>query len=155
MNKIIENFLEIHKNEYSIAHLCSETAFEHFANKCIVNKYSNERFDPMDITTDPGEKGLDGVAICVNGRVITSIDELEAILSDGKSLDVKFVFVQSKTSEHFEGDEIGTFIYGVKAFFASDELRPKTNDKMDNLIFIKDQIYKHSIPPSISQAHLS
>ena len=66
MNKIIENFLEIHKNEYSIAHLSPETAFEHFANKCIVNKYSNERFDPMDIMTDPGEKGLDGVAICVN-----------------------------------------------------------------------------------------
>lgn len=63
MNKIIENFLNIHKTEYSIERLDTETAFEHFANKCIVNKYSNERFDPSDIMTDPGEKGLDGVAI--------------------------------------------------------------------------------------------
>ena len=104
MNKIIENFLDIHKKEYSIETLSNETAFEHFVNKCIVNKYSNERFDPADIMTDPGEKGLDGVAICVNGRVITSNDELESILGEGKSLDVRFVFIQSKTSEHFDGD---------------------------------------------------
>lgn len=56
MNKIIENFLDIHKKEYSIERLDTETAFEHFTNKCIVNKYSNERFDPSDIMTDPGEK---------------------------------------------------------------------------------------------------
>lgn len=145
MNKIIENFLNIHKTEYSIERLDTETAFEHFANKCIVNKYSNERFDPSDIMTDPGEKGLDGVAICVNGRVITSVDELESILSEAKSLDVRFIFIQAKTSEHFDGDEIGTFIYGVKAFFAPENLRPKTNEKMDNLIMLKDEIYKHSI----------
>lgn len=34
MNKIIENFLNIHKTEYSIERLDTETAFEHFANKC-------------------------------------------------------------------------------------------------------------------------
>lgn len=145
MNKIIENFLEIHKKEYSIEHFVAETAFEHFTNKCIVNKYSSERFDPSDIMTDRGEKGLDGVAVCVNGRVITTIDELNSILGEGKSLDIRFVFIQSKTSEHFDGDEIGTFIYGVKAFFAPEKLRPKTNDKMDNLINLKDEIYKHSI----------
>lgn len=96
MNKIIENFLNIHKTEYSIERLDTETAFEHFANKCIVNKYSNERFDPSDIMTDPGEKGLDGVAICVNGRVITSVDELESILSEAKSLDVRFISSQNQ-----------------------------------------------------------
>lgn len=58
MNKIIENFLDIHKKEYSIERLDTETAFEHFTNKCIVNKYSNERFDPSDIMTDPGEKRI-------------------------------------------------------------------------------------------------
>lgn len=75
--------------------------------------------------TDPGEKGLDGVAICVNGRVITSNDELESILGEAKSLDVRFVFIQTKTSEHFDGDEIGTFIYGVKAFLRLKPSVPK------------------------------
>lgn len=150
MNKIIESFLDIHKKEYSIDSLDRETAFEHFINKCIINKYSNERFEPDDIMTDPGEKGLDGVAICVNGRVVTTSDELESIHKDAKSLEVRFVFIQTKTSENFDGDEIGTFIYGVRAFFAEESLRPKTNEKMENLINLKDLIYTYSVDMPIS-----
>lgn len=153
MNKIIESFLEIHKKEYSIEDLKTETAFEHFINRCIVNKYSNDRFDPSDIMTDNGEKGLDGVAICINGRIVTTHDELEAIFAEGQTIDVHFVFIQSKTSEHFDGDEIGSFVYGVKAFFAEKDLRPNTNEKMENLISLKDKIYAQSInmetPPSL------
>lgn len=148
MNKIIENFLDVHKQEYSIEQLDTETAFEHFINKCIINKYSNERFEPDDIMTDPGEKGLDGVAICVNGRVITTIDELESIHQDSKSLEIRFVFIQTKTSENFDGNEIGTFIYGVRAFFADKALRPNTNEKMEDLIELKDLLYTYSVDMS-------
>ena len=143
MNKIIASFLEIHKREYGIESFNLTDAFEHFINRCIVNKYSNERFDPQDIMTDAGEKGLDGVAICINGRIINSIEELESIHSEAKTLEVKFVFIQSKTSESFDGGEIGTFIYGVKAFFADEELRPTTNSKMDGLIELKNKIYEY------------
>jgi glr2548 protein len=145
MNKIIESFLTTHKEEYSLCNLSNEVAFEHFVNKCVVNKYSIERFDPSDIMTDPGEQGVDGVAICVNGRVITTIDELESIKAEAKSLEVKFIFTQAKTSNNFDGNEIGTFLYGVKAFFAEDDLRPNTNPKMENLIAIKDKIYSYSV----------
>lgn len=145
MNRIIGNFLDIHRKEYAIESFSVESAFEHFINKCIVNKYSNERFDPLDIMTDPGEKGIDGVAICVNGRVVTSVDELESIHRESKNIEVKFIFIQSKTSESFDGDEIGTFIYGVKAFFADESLKPKTNKKMENMIEIKNRIYEYSI----------
>ena len=41
MNRIIQSFLDIHKTEYSIENWENEVAFEHFINKCIVNKYSN------------------------------------------------------------------------------------------------------------------
>lgn len=159
MNKIIESFLDIHRKEYSIEGIKTETAFEHFINRCIVNKYSNERFDPSDIMTDAGEKGLDGVAICINGRIITTIDELKGVFTEGQTIDVHFVFIQSKTSEHFDGDEIGTFVYGVKAFFAEKQLRPETNEKMENLISLKDEIYAHSIdmdtPPSLDMYFVS
>ena len=40
MNKIIGSFLDIHKKEYGIESLGTEDAFEHFVNKCIINKYS-------------------------------------------------------------------------------------------------------------------
>lgn len=93
MNRIIQSFLDIHKTEYSIENWENEVAFEHFINKCIVNKYSNERFDPSDIMTDPGEKGLDGVAICINGRIVNSIDEMEAIFQGSTSVEARFVFI--------------------------------------------------------------
>lgn len=150
MNKIIESFLDTHIQEYSIQQLPKDTAFEHFINKCIINKYSIDRFDPSDIMTDSGEKGLDGVAICVNGRIITTIDELDSIKNEVKTLDVKFIFIQSKTSNSFDGEEIGTFLYGVKAFFAEKGLRPNTNPKMENLITIKDKIYEYSVDMTTS-----
>ena len=145
MNKIIESFLNTHIFEYSLSKLKMETAFEHFINKCIVNKYAVERFNPDDIMTDEGEKGLDGVAILINEKLVTTKDEALSIINDSKSLEVKFVFIQSKTSDSFSGSEIGDFVYGVKAFFEDSSKRPTTNEKMENLIEIKDEIYKHSV----------
>ncbi|MBD5449562.1 MAG: hypothetical protein HDR28_05300 [Lachnospiraceae bacterium] len=145
MNKIIESFLNTHIREYSIEEFEKEIAFEHFINRCVVNKYSVDRFDPMDIMTDEGEKGIDGVAIVVNDRIIMTVDELDSVVKDNADLEVKFVFIQSKTSDKFSGDEIGTFIYGVKAFFEEESMRPKTNEKMEKMIAIKDLIYQKSI----------
>lgn len=145
MNKIIENFLKIHIGEYELNRLEPEEAFEHFVNRCIVNKYSADRFDPTVVMTDPGEKGLDGVAILVNERLISDMEGLHNVLSADKPLAIRFVFIQSKTSEKFSGSEIGDFIYGVKAFFEDKDNRPKTNEKMERLISIKDELYNNSL----------
>ena len=80
MNKIVESFLSTHISEYSLNTMNSETAFEHFINRCIINKYVSDRFDPNDIMTDAGEKGLDGVAIIINDRLIVDEDDLQSIL---------------------------------------------------------------------------
>lgn len=145
MNRIIRSFLSTHIKEYELEELNEETAFEHFINRCIINKYSSERFDPEVIMTEAGEKGLDGVAIIVNERVITDMSQIASIMKSTSNLDVSFVFIQSKTSEKFSASEIGDFIYGVKAFFEIKENRPKTNEKMETLIQIKDYIYENSI----------
>lgn len=145
MDRIIESFLKTHIDEYGLSNLKKPAAFEHFINRCIINKYTSDRFEPADITTDDGEKGLDGVAIVVNNTVITSLDVAESMVNGSKTLDVKFIFIQSKTSEKFEGSEISNFIYGVKAFFADSTERPKTNEKMENLILIKDFLYSKCI----------
>lgn len=145
MNKIIESFLRTHIEEYGLENAQKEVAFEHFVNRCIINKYASDRFDPADIMTDPGEKGLDGVAIIVNDRLILSEDDLLSVLDDCETLNISFVFIQTKTSENFSGSEIGDFIYGVKAFFEDSSTRPQTNDKMERLIAIKDKIYEESI----------
>ncbi len=145
MNKIIESFLRTHIEEYGLGDMEKEVSFEHFVNRCIINKYAADRFDPSDIMTDPGEKGLDGVAIIVNDRLILDSNDLLSVLQDYEVLNVTFIFIQSKTSENFCGSEIGDFIYGVKAFFEDSSARPQTNEKMERLISIKDKIYEESI----------
>lgn len=143
MDQITNNFLQVHKREYEIENWNDQDAFEHFVIRCIVNKYTTERFEPEALMTKPGEIGIDGIAICVNDRLITSIDEWNDVNKDG--IEVRFVFIQAKTSDNFKGDEIGTFISGVKSFFEEEDLRMKTNQEIEALIEIKNKIYENSI----------
>lgn len=145
MNQIIESFLRTHIDEYSIQEMSPDNAFEHFINRCIINKYSTERFDPMNVMTEKGEIGLDGIAIIVNNRLIVTVDEIQEIFEVNETLNVKFIFVQSKSGNKFDGGEIDTFLYGVKSFFAPKDDRPETNNKIENLIEIKDYIYTNSL----------
>lgn len=141
MNQIIKGFLNEHINEYGISSYEEKDAFEHFINRCIVTKYTLERFDPHDIMTDSGEIGLDGVAIIINRQVVTSIQEAQIIYSQNTTIDISFVFIQAKRSDSFNGGEMSTFTKGVRHFFEDASVRPRTNEKMENLISIKDFIY--------------
>lgn len=145
MNQIIQSYLDAHIKEYEIESYDQSTAFEHFINKCIINRLSTERFDPIDVMTDDGEIGLDGVAILLNGQLVTDLASCHVIYENNRSVDVKIVFIQTKTSASFDGGEISTFLKGVKHFFETNDVRPKTNPKMENLISIKDYIYAQSI----------
>lgn len=153
MNQIIESFLNTHINEYGITSFKKETAFEHFANRLIINKYSIDRFDPDDVMTEAGEIGLDGIGILVNNILVTDDDSLNEAIVVSNNPDVKFVFIQSKTSENFDSDEIGTFCFGVKCFFSQQDKRPYTNERIEQLIKLKDRLYSKSIdfpePPSL------
>lgn len=141
MNQIIRNYLNEHVVEYNIGNYKEEKAFEHFINKCIVSRYSSERFDPDDVMTHDGEIGLDGIAILANNVLITSIEQCEEIYSKDKNVRTDFVFIQTKTSDNFSLDEMSVFIRGVQNFFTDKENHIKTNDKEDSLVDIKDYIY--------------
>lgn len=144
MNKIIESFLDTHRKEYNLINDPIERSFEHFINKLIINKYIPDRFDPSDVMQDEGERGLDGIAIVVNDKLMTSLDEFNEE-NTKKELDVKFVFIQTKTSDSFSSAEIGNFTRATKSFFLPQGERQKTNQKIEELIKIKDEIYKSSI----------
>ena len=79
MNQIIQSYLDAHIKEYEIESYDQSTAFEHFINKCIINRLSTERFDPIDVMTDDGEIGLDGVAILLNGQLVTDLASCHVI----------------------------------------------------------------------------
>ena len=95
------------------------------------------------------EIGIDGVAIILNGQLVTDIETCIAIYEQNRKVRVKFMFIQAKTSEHFDGGEINTFFKGIKHFFEPKDQRPNTNEKMEALIGIKDYIYSKAIEQSM------
>ncbi|MDG0809057.1 hypothetical protein [Cohnella rhizosphaerae] len=72
-----------------------------------------------------GEVGLDGIAIIVNDMLVINEDTLNEALNISAKVEVKFVFLQAKTSDRFDGDEMGTFFYGVKSFFFTNGTEAK------------------------------
>lgn len=143
MNQIIRSYLNEHVAEYGISSYSEDEAFEHFMNKCIVSRYSVDRFDPGDVMTDEGEIGLDGIAILINQQMVLSVEEAAELMSSMREVKVDFVFIQTKNKEHFEDSEMSQFAKGVRYFFQNAEERPKTNESIENLVRVKDYIYAH------------
>ena len=150
-NKILQGYLKDFKKDFAISdELKEDIVFEHFANFCILSKihpeaFYNDSFKVEDINIGGGnDTGIDGIAIVVNEHIVSSIEEIDSLVDDLQRLDVKFIFIQSKTSPKFKAGDIGTFIFGVKDFF-KEKASLKTNDDLENLRSLKDHIFSRSI----------
>lgn len=150
-NKILQGYLNDFRNDFGISTQLKESElFEHFSNYCILSKihpeaFYNDSFKIEELNVGGGnDTGIDGIAIVVNEHIVSSIEEINSLTDDLQRLDVKFIFVQSKTSTSFNSGEIGNFIFGVKDFF-KDKPSLKTNEDLDNLRALKAHIYSRSI----------
>jgi cold shock CspA family protein len=144
MDRIVESFLEDFKSEFNYSHIDKSKLFENFINYIIVSKLYPDRLsvDKINVggTRNPG---IDGLAVMVNGHLVTSQEEVDYFIDDTSSLEVDFHFVQSKTSESFDMGSINTFIASVKEFFKDGEL--DFEDELLNLRDLKNYIYRNSI----------
>jgi AIPR protein len=121
MDKITQTLLENFIIENELECLEKSKQFEYFANYVVISKLHRSSFeiDSLD-TGGGGDSAIDGLAIIVNGRLVTEVQEVEDIVAESGYLDCDIAFVQSKTSSKFEGSEIGSFIFGVKDFISDD-----------------------------------
>ncbi|AFL81774.1 AIPR protein [Aequorivita sublithincola DSM 14238] len=103
--------------------------FEKLANYTVVSNEYNKTFDIETLTVGDGnDTGIDGIAIIVNGQLVESTDEVDDLLEKNNSLEIEYLFVQSKTSPSFEGADIGTFLFGVLDFFATNPKLVRNED---------------------------
>ena len=145
MNKIIKGLLNSFKKEQSLGdNLPEHELFEHFANYCIVSKEYNDSFNLDKVYVGgSGDNGIDGIAIIVNGNLVSSKDEIEDLAKFNKYLDVSFVLVQSKTSTNFDSGDIAKFLTGSKDFF-KNYLKSSCNDQIKEKVEIVEEIYNKS-----------
>ena len=120
MDSITKKFLEEFCNSFELNKNKESIAFEHFCNYCCVNK-ENGIVDIKlnDLSTGSNACGIDGIAIIVNNKLVTSISEIQHQIDTNRSLDVNFVFIQAKTSSTFNNGQILNFFEFTKSSSSS------------------------------------
>jgi hypothetical protein len=145
LDSITEAFLTEFSNSNNLDMFDIPTRFEHFANYCALSsEVGVVEIDIQDMHTGEAAQGIDGIAIEVNGSIVDSTDDIEALIKRNKTLDVKFIFVQAKTSDSFDNTEIGNFLSFVGTFFSDDATATFCTEEMQKFIEMKDCIYRNS-----------
>jgi len=149
-DQILKGYVDDFRDSFELEGIDEPTVFEHFVNYSVTSKQYPREFD-YDAPHVGGSDdiGLDGAAFIVNGNIVQTPEEIGYLLTKNGYLDVSFLFIQTKKSSSFKGDQIGTLIFGIKSFFDDEPSIPE-NESIANLRLIKDEIYKNSI--SLQQA---
>ncbi|MGB7137616.1 MAG: AIPR family protein, partial [Acidobacteriaceae bacterium] len=89
-----------------------------FANHLVISRDYPGDLELEEICVGGGgDFGIDGIAIVVNDHVVSSTEAVSYWKSQLKRFDVRFIFIQAKTSAGFDAGEMGKFFFGVRSFF--------------------------------------
>jgi hypothetical protein len=147
MDRITESLVKSFCEEHDLTGLEESKRFEHFVSYAIVKKDYSPSFDTYDIVVGAddresgGESGMDGIAILVNGILITDEADL-GDLQRSDSWDVSFLLIQTETSSGWHTGKIGTFGSGVRDFFREQPSLDR-NKKVTLAATISDTIYRN------------
>jgi hypothetical protein len=122
VNPIVEALLKDFCTRQEIDASDTSRAFENFVAYCILNAERLDQGDFRDSLTDEGEEGLDAVAIIVNGTLVADPSDIESLLESSSTLQVKYVFVQAKSSERWDGGDVLKFTRAVSGFFDDKDI---------------------------------
>lgn len=141
MDRITQSMMDSFKSNQSLNIDDDSELFEYFANYCDVNNiYGSIDFDLEEITTGKSTQGIDGIAIIVNQKFINTIEDIDTLIEYNKSISVKFVLIQAKTSSSFDNTEIGNLLTYSKLFFSDDTTMFHT-EEMQHFIELKEYIF--------------
>jgi hypothetical protein len=108
MHRIIKAHLDSFVKNNSVESDDESVQFEKFANFCILTNAFSGGFDIDDVTTGPGDDGVDGIAIIVDEEHVMSAEDARKIfISPRRNRVVDIIFIQSKRSESFD---LGDFL---------------------------------------------
>ena len=150
---ILKGCVDDFSENFELQELDESIIFEHFTNYCVVSKQYPREFDFETIRVGGGgDIGVDGAAIIVNGNIVNSSEEINYLKNKNGYLNVSFLFIQTKRSAKFKGDQVGNLIFGIKNFFDENPSIPE-NVSITYLRVLKDEIYRNSMsldePPSL------
>lgn len=142
MDRITESMLNSFREKQSLTSTDDSYVFEQFVNYCVVhNVFGSSDFELEDITTGYGTQGIDGIAIIVNQKLITSTEDIDTLIQLNQNIFVKFVIIQAKTTASFDNNAITNLLTYSNLFFSEDTSIFKT-DEMKKFIELKNYIFQ-------------
>lgn len=121
MDPVTKSFVTQYLELHDIESVKDSTDFEKYSAYTILKKEygSDLEFSIDDIVTNDDSKGLDGVAIILNEKVVvTSIQEIDDVIETSKSFTIDYVFIQSKIETGFSGLTFSNINRTIKDFFS-------------------------------------
>lgn len=145
MDLVTKNLVSSFKSEESLPDSIDESLlFEHFSNFCVVSHEYGEEFDVEDVHTGGGDDlGLDGVAIVINGTLVSDSTEVDDLAATNKYVEAEFIFTQAKSGSGFSGSEISNMFFGVKDLFSENPALPRNQTIHQKEIVIRS-VYEKS-----------
>lgn len=116
ISSYVQNFIALNEIPSTVA-IDEHLVFEMFLNSLVLETYTNDVNASYEEMETGRAIGIDGVAIFVADKHITSIEDFELVTADLKKFEVDFYFTQAKTSEHFDRQDINDFLNAVIKFF--------------------------------------
>jgi len=145
IDRILEGYVKDFSVQYGLEKLAPQSLFSYFVNYCVISRQTSSALSLDDFDVDGGQDlGIDAVAVLINGRAVSAKEAVDHFLDKLGRLTVEFVFIQSKTSAKFDGGDIGTFLLGVKQFFAKAPTL-QANAEITAFRDLKEYIYDNSI----------
>lgn len=142
---MLRGLLAEFSSSFGLADLDESEQFENFVNYCVMSNEKEGEYELDDVHKGgDGNYGIDGIAILVNDKVVTTTEEVDAVLARRKGATGKFLFIQSKTSDHFESGEMLKLFSAIHAFLRNETEFP-FNDEVKALMSVKDAIIRNIV----------
>lgn len=117
MHRIVKSHLTSFVKSFGLEADDESVQFEKFTTYCVLSNRFGSTFDLDDVSTGPGDEGIDGVAIVIDESVAVSADDTSAIFRLPKrNHDVDVIFVQAKRTEGFDLGDFLKFKEGILRF---------------------------------------
>lgn len=149
MERIIKGYFKKFISDFDYSEDDSEltTTFEKFCAYVILQKelpnlnFSQDEIDSVNVGK---YKGIDSICFIVNGKLISTLQEVEDLLELNGYLEIKVLFIQSKTSEKFEDSDVGNFGDTIKDFLNEEPHYPQNKEAKiyhEILLYLFDNFY--------------
>ena len=143
MNPVVKAQVRDFSITNALSHRSESELFEIYSIYSVLNGGLGESIDPLDAHLAGSEFGMDGMAILVQGRLVSDTTDTADTILDIKSPTIDFYFFQSKTGISFDYGDISKFFDAISGLFSGD--MKGESPQLDDLLLVKDMLFEQAV----------